>query len=230
MIGLFVLVVCAALVVTQGGKDNFSDTVASTFAIGVGFLLLAELVPYVTAFKFGGVELEFGKAVSEKLSEIESRIAKLEVGEASKTNPVKGADGEISVVGAQSTSREAPGLQKEPKYPDDRHKGRFGRKTRSGEFAISASFKQLSADFVEAYLVVECRDEKKLHANLFAEFYLHETCRPDHQVRLFKHGIAELSLIIYGGFTVGVWIPAEEVELELDLATVRGAPSIIRER
>jgi hypothetical protein len=34
----------------------------------------------------------------------------------------------------------------------------------------------------------------------------------------------------WGGFTVGVWIPSETVELELDLAREPDAPRIIRER
>jgi hypothetical protein len=38
-----------------------------------------------------------------------------------------------------------------------------------------------------------------------------------------------LRLRAFGGFTVGVWIPSQQVQLELDLAELSDAPRVIKE-
>jgi len=48
------------------------------------------------------------------------------------------------------------------------------------------------------------------------------------EVAKFNDGHAELKVTAWGGFTVGLWLPIQQVELELDLAEVPGAPQNIR--
>ncbi|TIV24584.1 MAG: hypothetical protein E5W02_02740 [Mesorhizobium sp.] len=62
------------------------------------------------------------------------------------------------------------------------------------------------------------------------QFHLHDSFMPALRSRKFKAGEARLTVTVWGGFTLGVWIPAHDVELELDLTELDDAPRIVRER
>jgi len=61
-----------------------------------------------------------------------------------------------------------------------------------------------------------------------AELFVHDSFLPNLFTLLFSAGVARQTVTSWGRFTVGVWIPDRNVERELDLALVRGAPEIIR--
>jgi hypothetical protein len=60
-------------------------------------------------------------------------------------------------------------------------------------------------------------------------FSLHQSFTDPYKLVTVKNGIARLEVISYGAFTVGALIHGENIELELDLAHVSGAPSEFRE-
>jgi hypothetical protein len=64
----------------------------------------------------------------------------------------------------------------------------------------------------------------------FAWFVLHPTFSPSALKVSFRGNRARLRIQAYGGFTVGVWLPRSNTELECNLAKIDGAPRIIQSR
>ena len=219
-IGLLVLVMTAALLWLQWADERmkYTDAIASTLTIGVGLLLLAEIAPAVESFKAGGVEVGLVNSSKEKFLELEARIGRLEAevlapkrDEAlQKLNPVPAKERTNNI------------------NSEDQWKGRFGGEAQAKGFRLSAGFRNPSKGWVEILIKVDALTD--VAKDTVVEFYLHQTFVPDMMVALFdEKGSAEISIISYGGFTVGAWIPSHEVELELDLSKERGAPRIVRE-
>ena len=121
----------------------------------------------------------------------------------------------------------APGLKRRIYNPDDPQKGRFGGQPEQAGFKLSARFKETkSKNWTRIILTVrgKARDGSQ------AMFYVHDSFKPPEYERPFRNGKAELTLTAWGGFTVGVWIPEQRVELELDLAQLSKAPRNIQTR
>ncbi|SMF70893.1 hypothetical protein SAMN02982917_3955 [Azospirillum oryzae] len=133
-----------------------------------------------------------------------------------------------SLADTPSRPREqAPGLSLRILHKNDLQKGRFGGEPRRGGFAVSAEFEKTnSKNWTRAILRVEgpSRDGEAV------QFHLHNSFKPPLETRKFRSGVAKLTVTVWGGFTLGVWIPAHGVELELDLAQLSDAPRIVRER
>jgi hypothetical protein len=87
----------------------------------------------------------------------------------------------------------------------------------------------VTRNFVEIVLRVEAPRRTDMQDWECVEFYLHDSFEPDVVPAVFREGVAELSLLAYGGFTVGAWVACTGVELELDLSKIKGAPRMIRE-
>lgn len=202
-------------------KVAYSDAIASTLAIGVGLLLLAEVGPAIKTLKAGGMEVEFLDTVSGKFNALETRVAALEL---AARHPERSA---MEVKKHKEAKPEA--LDRPITVRDDPQKGRFGGLEERDGFKVSAVFRNVTKSFVEVILQVEAPPAAGLKEADCVEFFLHDTFDPDVVPAIFQDGVAELSLIAYGGFTVGVWIGCSDVELELDLSKVRGAPRIIRD-
>ncbi|MDE3775641.1 hypothetical protein CN154_33150 [Sinorhizobium meliloti] len=114
---------------------------------------------------------------------------------------------------------------------NDPNKGRFGGFTSAGGFTISAFFFPTEdEDWVKVDLVVEAAKDVEVELGDSAWFFLHPTFSPPQLKMSFRGKRALLSTEAYGGFTLGVWIPKFEVELECDLAKLPNAPVIIRTR
>jgi len=203
-----------------GDRIRFDDAIASTLAIGIGLLLLAEVGPLIKSLKAGGVEIEFLDTVTGKFNVLEARLAALEMG---ARHPERSPE----EVQTRKHSR-PPALDRPITVPNDPQKGRFGGAAERAGFELSAVFRNVTKNFVEVVLTVKAPQVEALQNADCVEFYLHDTFDPDVVPAMFTNGIAELSLITYGGFTVGAWVGCSGVELELDLAKVRGAPIIIR--
>lgn len=124
-------------------------------------------------------------------------------------------------------SREAPGLSQRIQVDDDPHKGRFGGKKQLGGFISHASFRRTrSSEWTHVCIVVEgdALDGTPVH------FYLHDSFIPDRRTSRFERGKAQIDITAWGAFTVGIWLPDQRIELELDLGLLDEAPEIFRTR
>lgn len=237
-IGLGVVLISLLLLwlpIIASEKVKYDDAIASTLAIGIGLLLISEVGPWIKTLKAGGMQVEFVHSASEHLNELEGRLNKIEarIAQLELTGATPSAPRTERAAAAEAAAAAAaagpPGLKQDPKHPKDRHKGRFGGKAQKDGYRLSAGFRPVAADRVEILLRVDAPTNAQLPEGAVAEFYLHQTFRPDVVPALFENGVAELKLIAWGGFTVGAWIPFAGVDLEFDLAEARGAPRIIRE-
>jgi hypothetical protein len=218
-----ILLLWLPVLVPEGVEVAYSDAIASTLAIGIGLLLLSEIGPMVKSLKAGGIEVEFLDSVNDKFNVLEGRIAKLEIAAVQTGRPDPGPDSRAA------EKRSPPGLAQEGKYRDDPQKGRFGGEAERDGFKLSASFRNVTRNFVEIVLRVEAPRRTDMQDWECVEFYLHDSFEPDVVPAVFREGVAELSLLAYGGFTVGAWVACTGVELELDLSKIKGAPRMIRE-
>lgn len=109
--------------------------------------------------------------------------------------------------------------------PDDPQAGRFGGSPERAGFLASASFSNAkSKNWIRILITVE----GPARNNEPVGFFLHDSFDPQVIEKHFKRGRARLAITAWGGFTVGIWLPRREVKLELNLATVIGAPDVIR--
>lgn len=121
----------------------------------------------------------------------------------------------------------APGLVRRIEHSDDPQKGRFGSLSTRQGYAARAEFAETtSRNWTRITLIVEGpaldRDE--------VLFYLHDSFPKDVRRERFRDGRAKTSVTSWGGFTVGIWLPRQGIELELDLALLPDAPVPIRTR
>nr|WP_306666482.1 pYEATS domain-containing protein [Agrobacterium pusense] len=122
---------------------------------------------------------------------------------------------------------EAPGLSRPILDKEDPQKGRFGGESRRDGFELWASFNDAaSRNWTGIILGVTGPG----HEGDEVQFHLHDSFKPPVAVRRFKGSAATMKVTAWGGFTVGVWIPAKAIELELDLASLDNAPDIVRLR
>lgn len=121
----------------------------------------------------------------------------------------------------------APGLSRRINFPDDPQKGRFGGQQQRQGFSLYADF---SATKSKQWIRIVLRIEGPAVDGQPAQFYLHDSFHPQMEEVTFKNGKALLTVTAWGGFTVGAWVPQENVELELDLTNLTNAPDTIRTR
>jgi hypothetical protein len=122
-----------------------------------------------------------------------------------------------------------PALSRPVAEADDPHKGRFGGKDGVSGFTLAARFADTGdANTVGITLSVSGESGFESYDEV-AEFFLHPTFRPSRLRAAFHGRKAEVRIVSWGGFTVGVWLPKRGIELELDLAKIPGAPRIVRE-
>jgi hypothetical protein len=139
------------------------------------------------------------------------------------------ADQEVAASGPVVTDKRkaAPALARPILNPDDPQKGRFGGKAEVGGFRLYVRFEETRRDWIDLTLIVASKEPMD---DEIAEFFLHDTFKPNRYVEPFNKKRAELTEVrAWGGFTCGVWIPSRNVELELDLAALPRAPRLIRE-
>lgn len=125
---------------------------------------------------------------------------------------------------------DCPALHRKITSPDDPNHGRFGGKARVGGFSLFPHFLEDNAKAVAVQLLVEADDASLLTVGDSAWFCLHPTFFPDWVRVYFRGRTAVLPVKAWGGFTVGVWLPSQNIELEYDLAAAPDAPTIIRTR
>lgn len=129
----------------------------------------------------------------------------------------------------EKTALDPPALERPITETDDPHKGRFGGNASVGGFTLAAKFGDTEgAKLVRISLSVSAGRDFESYDDV-VEFFLHPTFRPDRLRAAFHGHDAELRIVAWGGFTVGAWLPARRIELELDLANLPDAPKVIRE-
>lgn len=127
-------------------------------------------------------------------------------------------------------SRVAPGLSREISRPDDPHKNRFGGEASRAGYTLSANFEGTGRSWIG--IVLKVTADPAVHAPSFTDpvdLFLHDSFEPSQLSATFQGHEASLKIFALGGFTVGAWLPVQQIELELDLALLPDAPQAIRE-
>lgn len=122
-----------------------------------------------------------------------------------------------------------PALGRPAGPADDPNKGRFGGLADREGFQLTSAFEPTeSSEWFTVVLTLEAKRTVKVGLGDFAWFVLHPTFLPSLLKVVFRGRRAQLRLKVWGGFTVGVWLPKFGLELECDLALLEGAPHNIR--
>jgi hypothetical protein len=221
----------------NGDAVTVDAGVTTLLIVGLATLVLVHVLPGLQSLKFGtdGIDVQFrdlGLKVTNDQSVLEGRIAALEARLDALQPPAPKAARRAAVADKPASGPTQPPREmlKAGVYYDDPRKGRFGRKATRDGFTLSASFQgPRDKSWTDVVLSVETDPGVDAADVDVVEFYLHNTFHPDDRKVRFADGEANLALTIWGGFTVGAWIPARGICLELDLAKLDNAPPIVRE-
>lgn len=131
---------------------------------------------------------------------------------------------------SRSFERDPPGLRRAITVSDDPHKGRFGDLAERNGYRLDVTFETGGPSWVGVVLkvVADPRTHEPNYSDM-VEFFLHPTFDPPRLSAVFQGYEAKLKAYAVGGFTAGAWLRAQQIELELDLALLPGAPKIIQE-
>lgn len=107
---------------------------------------------------------------------------------------------------------------------NDPWKGRFGGASERDGFRLGARFSRGLDTWIEVQIFVKgpAKDREVV------ELFLHDSFSPDRVKLKFSDGAVCYDVLAWGGFTVGAWLATRGIELELDLAEMPEAPSVIR--
>lgn len=244
LLGLgFALIIAAAIflwaayvkgLAPQSTAVEINQGVITLLLSGLAAILCAELLPLLRNIKFGGVEVEFrdlGVGLTTDIQGLEARVAKLELAAAGGGLPAQ-PGGALAAAAEASTLQPAPeGLDDCGVFANDLRKGKFGGSPVAAGLRLRAEFPgPRDARWTRLVLIVEPEkkggDMSDVHA---VEFFLHDSFDEPRMIVPVRDGKATLSLRVWGGFTVGVWVGERQATLELDLSEIKTAPRIIRE-
>jgi hypothetical protein len=234
------MLVAAALVFlakSYRSDGKVDENVVALLLVGLSVLIVVEVLPTLQNLKFGkdGFEFsfrDFGEKVTTDADALASRVNDLEAAVATlATAPAQTATSRRKAAAAISVKDVPLHLLEPGDYKDDPRKGRFGAKREVGGFRLSAEFPgPLDKAWTEVVLRLEAGPEAGDVGDVeTAEFFLHHSFKRPRITAQVHNGCAKLNLTVWGGFTVGVWIPARDITLELDLALLPDAPKIVRE-
>jgi hypothetical protein len=123
----------------------------------------------------------------------------------------------------------SPALKRPEGPEDDPNAGRFGGRSQRNGYATRVRFDGDDDDeWVDVTITVVASASASVPPDAVAWFCLYKTFDPQWIKVLFVNGQAELTFLVWGGFTVGVWLPHADVELETDLSKCDGAPRVLR--
>lgn len=229
MVGGFVIVAVSIVLlgVSLVHPLQFSQPAETLMLIGIGAIIIAELLPSIQSLKLGPSGIELGmenlsESTTDQILELRNRITRLELNAAArstagrKPSPWKRAPLELSQRG---------------RFKNDPRKGRFGGSDVGKNLKLEADFLKSTKDWADVRLrVVPEKAGDKVDDVKAVQFFLHDSFNPDRVKVPMVEGTAELVITTWGGFTVGVWVPDRETTLELDLALLPNAPDVIRDR
>lgn len=143
------------------------------------------------------------------------------------TQELDAAIAQLEPLGNLPSRKEIPPLRRPITVQDDPQKGRFGGQPDFGGFVLMAKFAPTrSPDWTWIRIEVTGPGESGEEV----QFHLHDSFRPPMMRSQFRRKLARIEVTAWGGFTVGVWLPARSIQLELDLAGLDAAPGIVRSR
>ena len=126
---------------------------------------------------------------------------------------------------------ECPALARDPGPDDDPNLGRFGLQDVADGYSLRTRFDEgVGSDEVTITMTVDADTQTTIAPDAIAWFCLHPSFHPQWVKVVFGNGRAILSVRSWGGFTVGVWLPDAQVELEGNLSQHPDAPEIVRDR
>lgn len=219
--------VCGALGLLSSVKDSGIEvSIPALLSLLLGLIAVLLAVPNLLSeviLKFGGQEITVRMQNLEKLAARQSVAA-------NQGAHFEGASKALSENAGATPS--PPGFKlKEINNRDDPQKGRFCSQPERNGFRLSAQFKQRAEQtYAEIQLFVRAVEPRKSVTEAVT-FYLHDTFAPYDVVTVQPvDGVATLSLLAWGGFTVGAVVHGKEATpLELDLAKLPEAPRSIRD-
>jgi hypothetical protein len=210
----------AALGVARAtGRHPDIDEKVLYFLVAAGLVLMLERVTEFSVGKDG---------VSAKLARQAIQLAR-----ANRKIITGGVGGKPVGAPKAPTAAAAGAAGAAVEYPDDPQKGKFGGQPKQNGWAVSArSVRVLPGELCE-FTIRVARDATAADATI-AEFHLHDTFHPQTRTVPVTGGVAELTLVAYGAFTVGVNVrhdPASDpvARLELDLAEDSQFPKWFRD-
>lgn len=211
--------------------------------VAVGFAANGFLVSYLLMRRYFITEMIYGKVEAENAGKLidaarqagllqESSVTRS--AETSRSDTVAIATTAASLAPSQSSDK-ADALVRTVvqgiDFPDDPWRGKFGKTNIGRDCRLDATVSPLSGsnELFNVRLIVSS-DAVANRAGQTATFYLHPTFGNEpKKVAFGQDGTATLELIAYGAFTVGVMLEKGE-QLELNLATVSGAPDLFKLR
>ncbi len=213
IIALFIVLVYgfAALVVGVGTKDP-SIPIAPLiwFLVTFPFVVLAAfvwLVAYHHAKLFGPQDFDNQELFLRLQADIDVANKKMRV---------------LAEVAPVAVDLKAVGKpQERASSEDDTQKGKWGGQRENGGWKVfvKGPITPLSSDpdYFRVCLNVVSTDPERKPLTGRVSFYLHDTFRPEVETVMASNGIADLEIVSYGAFTVGVECE-DGTPLEIDLA------------
>jgi hypothetical protein len=214
------LVTCAAglhrVFDNKKNEEKSVDQIALMFFLASGALLLLR---DVKAMSFGEYKLEFDRRYDELQAKVENAQS-LALAGGGSPHPQAAA------------AASAPGMFSPGPEPDDPWKGVFGGHSVNGTRELSADVSPMDANGNCKVQLRVCSTNPQRHPlQGSVQFFLHNTFANDRPViAVSPGGVAELTLLAWGGFTVGAVADGGRTLLELDLAALETAPALFRSR
>lgn len=229
----------------QSLRTDKTGSNALYFLGAAALVLVIDRLKGVEQTKEGGWRVEFYAAIKEEVkkginSEVKPQLKEIgnlaasAAAAPSATVPAPGVAGPVPpspalwrsntpisppTAGLRQETEVAAGLPP-PTVADDPQKGRFGGKARSHGRCLTAFLDEAppNARFYQVHLEVSRFDASTPALEGSVEFYLHDTIKPTVQRVAVQDGVARLSLLSFGAFTVGAIADGGATLLELDLA------------
>ncbi|WP_262047935.1 FRG domain-containing protein [Bradyrhizobium sp. Bra78] len=114
--------------------------------------------------------------------------------------------------------------------PRDPQKGQWGGKSADRGWGVSAKVAESETDWFRITLTVSAARGAGKVLSGDVVFHLHDSFAKSVRTEPARNGKAVLQLWAYGAFTVGILIKQDGTMLEIDLAELKGAPKVFRER
>jgi len=222
-------VLFAGLVVVGGiwrmfglpGAGTIDETTLLYFAVAGALLYLRDL----KSLKFGNNSIEFDRRFEELEIKVEdAQAAAVGRGGAAPPDPGAGRGG----VG-RGLDDEDGGVGRG--VAADPLKGKFGGQRVSGPRELDAEVTPISPTLFRVRLQVRSTNPGRDPLRGAVQFFLHPTFANNHPVvTVGPSGVAELTLMAEGPFTVGAWADNGATKLELDLRELSTAPAGFKAR
>lgn len=231
LIMLALLALAGALArIALGGVQNIDETTLKYLGVAGALLLLRD----VKSLAFGDYKVEFAR----KLESLETRVDDTQAAAMGGSPPpalIERAAAPPSAPvlrsGAETAQEGAP-LRVPDAASGDPWKGEFGGEARRNDRALEAEVVPSGQPgLFRVRLSVRSTDPRRRPLEGSVQFFLHPTFRVQTPVvTVSPSGVAELTLVAWGAFTVGAVTDGGSTRLELDLAELPGAPREFRER